>query len=232
MRLNRLATSLLFVTAFALVAARPARAATILSFQQTDFNETLNATTNGAGTTTLSTTDMDVSVSLASFFGGGGLHSGFLTFNAVSTSQAVDSSGTITQNYAGTFEIYSGTGLTGTNYLSGTFSDLLTGSGTGTNLVATTAGGDIVVFTSDLGTLVAPLGISLSFISVTPDLHITTEAGLDTVAAFSTNVSGLFQAEGVTSNVPEPASMLLLGTGLLGLGAVYRRRQKARKSAQ
>ncbi len=205
-----------------------AQAGTILVFGQDGISNQFTATNNGstglAGGTTLSAIDIQVTITGIANSAPlpGSFPTAFLDLSAMSTSNAeMDGSGHITQEFSGSFSITSLAGGGGTNYLSGTFSDAVFGSGTG--LVMTSSGSlGVPTFTSDvIGALGQTRAISLSFTNVTPSAYIT---GYETLGAFTSSVSGNFSAA-----VSEPASPALLGIGMTALFA-FRRLVKRNRS--
>src|SRR5690242_21115132 len=191
--------------------AATASATTILTFGQTGSTNTITGTTNGT-TSTITGTNVAITVTqidagIATPF------SAFLNLSATSTAPATTLSGNVTQNFSGTFSITSGAGGTGTNFLSGSFSDTVFGAASGASLtLSVSQPPDSVSFNSNViaaGELGLTRAISLSFANVTPGVNISNGSP----GSFSSSVSGTFSAN--VGRVPEPATLALLGSGLL-----------------
>jgi hypothetical protein len=209
-----LLTSALVATSFG-----GAQAAPILTFGSTSSSNNVIATEAGSDDATTITATA-VPVLITQIAGGMGSINASMTLNATSTNAAMMVSGQIMQTYSGSFSVTSGS----TNYLSGNFVDALFGSGTGLTLTASSAtAGESVSFTSsvipatDLG---GPLALSLALSNVTPSASILGTS----LAAFTGHVSGTMSANAFAA--PEPRSLAVLGVGLLGLGAITRRRRR------
>lgn len=200
------------VIAFAALLASTslASATTILVFGQSS-GTPINAVENAGQTqTTLTATDAPI---LITEIENGVATSAFFDLNATSTGPAQALGSGAAQHYAGTFSITSGAGDTGTNFLSGSFTDLAFGAGPG-GALAVGAPPDTLTFTSDVITsLSLPAGIGFAFSNVIPGFAMVGSS----IGSFTSNVSGTFSA-----SVPEPASLGLLGLGLVGLFGVTR----------
>lgn len=148
----------------------------------------------------------------------------FFSLDATSTASAINVFGDAwTQAYTGDFQITSGAGGTGFNYLSGDFDGVQLGLDGGGTIVFGSAEPPLsLTFTSDVVgmPLDIPRGMALSLTNVLPEVTIVNNSFGD----FTANVSGTFSAS--ETAVPEPLSLSMLGIGLTGFAVRFRRTRK------
>jgi hypothetical protein len=200
---------------------------TVLQFGQTSATDVVTATVSG-GVTSFSTAgnadgaNVSIPVTITNFLGVPMIIHAFETFVGVQTTGTASTvSGVVIQNVVGTIEFTSGTGGTGTDFLTATFTNTalpgrVSGLTGGAQLQLGVAGPpDDLTLTSGLATFIAPTSLTLAFSNVTPPVGTTGT----TLSAFTGQNSGTFAA---ASFVPEPASLALLGIGMSGFIALRR----------
>lgn len=245
---------------FAAAIASPAAAVPVTFAQYVQQNGAQQAwaiTTNAGGTTTV-TANSNVFMSFSGVLGLPFAGPEAATFSLSATSTQLGNCGVncgigdsfVQPGYVGTFSFIDAGSAPGTNLLSGTFStngnpaisggqlrSAVGSSGAGFQGSATLANLNQLVMTSDYLSFAGQTSQNASFSlsSLIPNFATGPVVGSQARPAtgtFNASGAGTFSSDpGPTARVPEPASMALLGAGLIGLAAVRRRSTVAATAA-
>lgn len=221
--MRKLLLLLLSTSAIGFGLTSPAEATQITAFGQTSGSNTVDATVNAADTvTTISITD--ALVNLTQLLVPGPMTG--LDFDMTATSiDAVTMVGAtgLLQHYNGTFCIATGPGCTGTDVLSGSFTDAAFGAGGGPGLVVnvnnppdTLSLSSAIIPASDL---IAPNAFSVGFSNLTPGLGTIGT----TIAPFTASFAGTVSAS--VRAIPEPSSIGFAFVSLALAGLLWFRRR-------
>jgi MYXO-CTERM domain-containing protein len=166
-------------------------------------------------------------------YAGGPVVTGIMNLSAASVGAAAALLGQDGQRFSGSFCITATANCTGTNLISGTFTDAAFGSAGGTDLTVNVSDpSETLALTSSLipaSQLVTPNAFALSLVTGSAPLGILGAGATQTLGAVGGGPITYFTTGDVSASVvsePQTFGLAALAMGMLGMTALRRRRRR------